>query len=369
LRFTGVVVRRTAEQHRLAYDRTSTIQLLSTLVPAILTGNANAPVDFGNACGMCLMDYKSRQWSLPLTKAVSAGLPGDLPALTRKLVPIVAPDAIVGTVAPYFVMKYGLSAECRIAAGSGDNPQSKVMVHGDLLSLGSSFVNMVSTDGRTMDMTGSACAMYDGVGRPFMFGCRTNGALVWDRVRALYGLKKEDYAPAEAALRQAPLGRSLVFWQPRGESFPASGSFELTRASGETPGMNADYAGIVESSLAAVYLHSRAFSVRDELPLHVTGGATASSGVMRRIAAIWNRPVIVTESGGAALGAAVAGISALLKSEGRDVDVEDLSKAVIRRGELIQPAPQDAAAFHSPGGYLDRFAGMEARLLQRYPLV
>ncbi len=118
-------------------------------------------------------------------------------ALRRKLPAIVAPDAIVGTIAAYFVRKYGLSRDCRVAAGSGDNPQSKVPVTSDLLSLGSSFVNMVSTDGQTLDMSGAACAMYDGIGRPFMFGCRTNGALRWDAVRALYGLRRDDCAPAE----------------------------------------------------------------------------------------------------------------------------------------------------------------------------
>jgi hypothetical protein len=47
-------------------------------------------------------------------------------------------------------------------AGSGDNPQSKVQVAGDLLSLGTSFVNMTSTDGKVIDKSGLANAMYDG---------------------------------------------------------------------------------------------------------------------------------------------------------------------------------------------------------------
>ena len=128
-------------------------------------------------------------------------LPGGSEGLLAKLPELAPPDSIVGNIAVYFVEKYGFSQECSIVAGSGDNPQAKVPVAGDLLSLGTSFVNMVSTDGETLDPEGFANAMYDGIGRPFMFGCRTNGAMVWDAVRNHYGLSKEEYEPAEAALR------------------------------------------------------------------------------------------------------------------------------------------------------------------------
>ena len=367
LRFTGIVVRRTAERFPEAYAATRTIHLISSFVPVVLAANPDVPVDFGNACGMSLMDYRLRRWSTPLLQAVAQGFPGGRQALRRKLPAIVAPDAVVGQIAPYFVRKYGLRPDCRVAAGSGDNPQSKVLVSGDLLSLGSSFVNMVSTDGKVRDMNGAACAMYDGVGRPFMFGCRTNGALVWDRVRALYGMGKDDFAPAEAVLQKAPLGRSLILWQPRDESFPASGSFGPTRISGD-PGLGTDYPGIIESSLAAVYVHSRDFAPRIAAPLYIMGGAASSQGIVRRVSAIWDRPVVVTGKAGAALGAAVAGVSALHKSEGVRFDGEGFSAALVRRSEVIKPLPEDVAAFHRHGGYLDRFVEAEARLLREHPL-
>jgi xylulokinase len=367
LRFTGLVIRRTAERFSDVYARTGVIQLISSFIPAVLTGNANIPVDFGNACGMSLMNYRRRRWSDVLLRAVSYGLAGGKNALRTKLPEITAPDATVGRIAAYFVNKYGFNHECLIVAGSGDNPQSKVLVSGDLLSLGSSFVFMVATDGKTMDTTGAACAMYDGVGRPFMFGCRTNGALVWDQLRALYGMHKEDYAPAEAALRQAPVGQSLVFWQPRDESFPSSGKFGLARVNIHSPNLASDYAGIIESGLAAVYYHSRSFSRSSGEPLYITGGATGSPGIMRRVAAIWKRPLAVTGKGGAALGAAVAGISAYFKSTGEKFDVEDYSAAVLPRGEIVEPTSEDVGAFHNPGGYLDRFAREEASLIKKYP--
>jgi xylulokinase len=366
LRFTGLVIRRTAEKFPDIYERTSVIQLISSFIPAVLSGNANVAVDFGNACGMSLMNYRRKGWSDTLLRAASRGLPGGKNALRAKLPEITAPDAAAGRIAEYFVKKYGFNRECLIVPGSGDNPQSKVLVSGDLLSLGSSFVFMVATDGKTMDMNGAACAMYDGIGRPFMFGCRINGALVWDQVRALYGMHKEDYAPAEAALKRAPVGRSLIFWQPRYESFPSPGKFDLVRIDTHSPGLAGDYAGIIESSLSAVYCHSRGFSRSSEKSLYVTGGAAGSPGIMRRVAAIWNRPLIVTGKSGAALGAAVAGVSAYLKSTGDKFSVEDYSASVLPRGEMIEPADEDVSAFHGPGGYLDRFAEEEAGLIKKY---
>ena len=363
LRFTGIVARNIAERFRSSYEDTAVIQLLSSIIPSILTANPNIPADYGNGCGMALMNYQGRNWDDRLLNAVSDGLPGGFEALRRKLPSIVAPDTVVGTISRYFVRKYGLNPKCKVAAGSGDNPQSKVMVAGDLLSLGTSIVNMVATEGMTFDMTGAASAMYDGVGRPFMFGCRTNGALVWDKVRVMYGLSRDDYAEAENALQETPLGRFLVFWQPRVESFPASDKFDLWRAYDVPSGLGHDYTGLIESCLAAVYHHSKGFSAQTTGPLYVTGGATGSPGIMRRIAAIWKRRLIPVERMGAALGAATAAVSALFKSEGEKFDIDSFAKSVVSRGREIGPSQEDIEAFHGPNQYMERFAEAEMKLI------
>jgi xylulokinase len=364
LRFTGVVVRRIAQQHPEVYRQTENIQLISSLISAILTGNSRAPVDFGNACGMALMNYQEKSWSDVLIKAVSDGLPGGDGVFRNKLPPIAAPDKLLGNIALYFVRKYGFSPGCQVAAGSGDNPQSKVLVAGDLLSLGTSLVYMVTTDGKIFDMNGYANAMYDGVGRPFIFGCRTNGAIVWDRLRAVYGLKKEEYLAAEEALRQAPLAQNMVFWQPRSESFPISGSLEMVRISNETPSFSNDYSGLIETTLAAVYYHAKSFSKAISDPLYITGGAAKSPEIIRRVAAIWRRPIIRIGGGGAATGAAVGAAGAILKSDGKKNDLKNvISATLLKREQPFQPKAEDILAFHRYGGYLDIFVREEAKLL------
>ena len=354
LRFTGAVMRRVGEQAPERYAATAKIQLISSFIPAVLTGNVNVPIDYGNGCGMSLMNYRTKTWDAELLAATADSLPGGVAAFQSKLPTLAPPDSIVGGLAAYYVEKYGFDGRCAVLAGSGDNPQAKVPVAGDLLSLGTSFVNMVSTDGETLDPEGFANAMYDGIGRPFMFGCRTNGAMVWDAVRNNYGLAKEEYAPAETALQSVRPGQFMTFWQPKTESFPVSGSFERIRAIGE-PTLAEDYTGIIETSLAAVYIYSAVFTRETQASLFVTGGATDSPEIMRRVAGIWNRPTLPVEKGGAALGAAVAGVKALYDADGESFDIEAFSASVLKRGELIQPHPEDVAAYHGEGEYLEKF--------------
>jgi len=363
LRFTGAIIRKVAEQFPESYEQTDNIQLISSLIPAILTGNSRAPIDYGNACGMSLMDYLKKQWSDRLIKAVSNGLVGGDIALREKLPPLVAPDTIIGNISAYFVEKYKFNPSCRIVASSGDNPQSKVPVEGDLLSLGTSIVNMVSTDGKTFDMNGLANAMYDGIGRPFIFGCRTNGAMVWDQLRANYGMKKEEYALAEETLRQALPGYHLIFWQPKGESFPPSKAFDLVRKNQFAQDFESDYAGLIDSSLAAVYQYSKGFTKESSKPLYVCGGATESPEIMRRVAAIWNRQIIPVEKGSAALGASIAGANAFIKSEGEKIEINDLSRNLLEIKDMISPKPEDIEAYHSPNGYLEKFIIEESKLI------
>ena len=371
LRFTGAAVRRVGEQFPECYAATAKVQLISSFIPAVLTGNAEVPIDYGNGCGMSLMNYRDKVWDTALLAATADGLPGGVEALQSKLPALTRPDSVVGSLAAYYIEKYGFDDRCAVIAGSGDNPQSKVPVAGDLLSLGTSFVNMVSTDGDTLDPEGFANAMYDGINRPFMFGCRTNGAMVWDAVRSHYGLAKEEYAPAEAALQTVAPGQFMTFWQPKTESFPVSGAFELIRSSPQST-LAEDYTGIIETSLAAVYVYSAVFTKQTREPLFVTGGATDSPEIMRRVAGIWNRPTLPVEKGGAALGAAVAGVKALFDADSdmevESFDVETFSAAVLKRGESIQPDPADVAAYHGEGNYLQQFRERYEQIMEEHPV-
>ena len=364
LRFSAFGIRRTALEHPAEYELTAIIHQISSLVPAVLAGKVKIPLDYGNACGTSLMDYRARNWSGQLIEAVSSGLPGGSGALAEKLPALASGLTILGRIVPYFLERYGLSPDCSVVIGSGDNPQTKVLVQGSLLSLGTSFVIMVETDGRTFDRRGYANAMYDALDRPFCFGCRTNGALRWDAVRAAHGLARKDYAPGEKALSETlPGNRGKIFlWQAEAESFPVSKAFEPVRIGYEGKDFAADYAGIIESTLGSVYLNSRHFMAPGDL-LYVTGGAADSPEILRRAAAIWNRTVVPVEAGGAALGAAVSGGCAWLLGQGEELEPGGWCASFLRQKERVEPGKEDVEAYHGQGGYLERLREEEEKLL------
>jgi len=356
LRFTGAVIRRVGRHYPEEYHSTVRILLLNTFLAAVLSGNSEAPTDYGNSCGTSLLNYRERRWDKGLINAAAEGLPGGPSELENKLPRLSEAYEAVGTLSAYFQHHYGFSKNCIVSAGSGDNPQTKVLIPDDLLSLGTSFVNMVATDGTQVDTKGYANAMYDGLDRPFMFGCRTNGALVWDQIRTLHNLKRKEYKAAEKALSKIPAGSTLLLWQPYRESFPVSPEIPPTRFDKDKSDLGHDYSGIIDSSLGIVYHFSSGFSGENKNTggsLYVTGGPAESPEILRRIAGIWDREVIAIGKVGAALGAAAAGLKTMT-ARGYTLDVEKTIHGLLSIEKRVIPEPEYVKAYHGETGYLRR---------------
>lgn len=358
LRFTGAVARKVFTKQANVWNKTVRLHMLSSFLPAVLTANPDVPADWGNGSGTSLMDYAKKTWDPALIEAAAAGLPGGASALASKLTAVAPPLTLAGTVAPWFVKKFGFSPAARVLIGSGDNPQTKVLVDGDLLSLGTSFVMMVDTGSGLVDQRGWGNAMYDGVGRPFLFGCRTNGAMVWDRLRQRAGLPAADFSTGEAALASRAPGSILALWQPDNESFPPSPALPLTVEGGDEAFASA-YPGCVDSALGLLYRGSLPWLVgkpsgSSAPPLYVTGGPTASPGILRRIAAIWNRPVVTIGTTGAALGAAAAALT-----------FDGVTTPLLPPSVAVLPQADDVEAYHRPGGYLERIDEFLANIARK----
>jgi xylulokinase len=190
------------------------------------------------------------------------------------------------------------------------------------------------------------------VGRPFLFGCRTNGALVWDGIRKRAGLGAKDYAAAEAALEASAPGARLGLWQPENESFPPSPVLPLTVEGGED--FSTAYPALVDSALGLLYRGSAPWLSGREAPLAVTGGPASSPGILRRIAAIWNRPVVTIGTTGAALGAAAAALA-----------FDGVRTPLLPPSSPVLPKASDVEALHRTGGYLDRIEDYLAQAVQK----
>jgi len=358
LRFSGAVLRHVALRHPRSYRRARRVHLISSFLTAVLSGNPDAPIDWGNGSGTSLMNWRDRTWDRLLVSAVAHGLPGDADGLLARLPPLSHPLEVVGTIAPRLSQRYGFSTECLVVAGSGDNPQTKVLATGELLSLGTSFV--VMTAGDTPHR--SANAMYDGLGRPFLFGCRTNGALSWEAVRIRHGLEADNFAYAERALSTHSVGEASAdfIFQPALESFP-----ECPRSIPTPSGDFAkDYAATVDSSLSLTYLASRPFS-RDTGPVFVAGGIASSSAVLQRVATIWGRPALRLSDAGASTGAAVAAAVALAPLEQRDLIALRARHEWTRSDGSVSADQTSSAALRASGGYFDRLSDAYERLAGR----
>ncbi len=292
LRFTGAIVKKIADTVSDSYKNTHQIQLLNTFLAAIFSGNNNPDVDWGNAAGTSLMDYQKKTWSDILMNQISSDTP-------QKFGKLSSPLSKAGNIQEYFVTKYGFSRTCIVGIGTGDNPATKVLADGDLLSLGTSFVYMLNINNTQRDYTGTSNAMYDGLGNAFMIICRTNGALVWDKLRDTYQKNLND---SHQGLINQKGKYPLKIWQIENESVPLSTKIPCTQKNN----FEKEYKGIVLSNLGLLALYTEELGVQSK-SLSVTGGATKDMEIVQIIANLWNTPVSVLPTIGAALGAALMG--------------------------------------------------------------
>lgn len=347
MRFSGAVLRRIALHRPDVYARAARIHLISSFLTAVLGGDPDAPIDWGNGSGMTLMSWTARTWDQVLLRAVARGLPGGAEGLLARLPRLAHPLETVGRIAPRWVQRYGFHDRCAIVAGSGDNPQTKVLSEGDLLSLGTSFVTMTASDAPHPSVN----AMYDGLGRPFQFGCRTNGALAWEAIRLRHGLDAGDFAASDAALSTFAVGVTTpdFIFQPEVESFPESPR--------NVPPMRSpfplEYASVVDTSLSLLHLASRPLT-RESGTLVVAGGSATSKGVLQRVATIWGRPVAKMADAGAGTGAAVGAAMALETDVGRADTAERAQQRCLDGVDMVWPDAAATAALRSPGGYFQR---------------
>lgn len=322
LRFTGAVIKYYFDNNNKSLlENTYKIFLLNTFISSILTAKDDIAVDFGNGAGMSLMDYSKKEWNENLLNAVSKDL-------KNKLGNIKSPSSEAGYISTYFIEKFGFNKNCIVGIGSGDNPETKVLYKGDILSLGTSFVYMLNIDENDRDYNGVSNAMYDGIGNPFMIFCRTNGAMLWDAIMNNYN---KNYKDITISLKENINNLPLMLWQKENESVPISKSFEIKRYY-EKANFDCDYKGIVLSSLSLIAEYSKKFNSSKKADLSVTGGPTKDIEILKIIANIWQCPIKILPSGGASLGAAISAI--LLLKE--NINLDEIRESLIDK-TIIEP--------------------------------
>ena len=98
-------------------------------------------------------------------------------------------------------------------------------------------------------------------------------------------------------------------------------------------------------------------------------GVSKSPEIIRRVAAIWNKPVVRIAEVGAALGAAAAGAYAFLKTTGKEVKIEEINKTLLKKDDLIQPLSADVNAYYKNGGYLEKLSAAAEKIIKEHTRV
>jgi xylulokinase len=359
-RFTGPQIRKFAKTEPAAYEATAHICLVSSFIPSLLAGKI-VPIEPGDGAGMNLMDITTRAWS---PEALAATAPG----LEAKLAPITASTDVAATVSPYFVERFGFSAECQVLPGTGDNPASLVglgLVSGGALgiSLGTSdtlfaYMSQVKTDPSTAShVFGSPTGGYMAI------SVYKNGSLAREAVRQKHGLSWEQFSDVLKRTPPGNQGRVLLPYfgteivprvQKAGEQ-----RFGFTESDADVAEI--EVRAVVEAQMASMLLHS-AWMGEKPVRIQATGGASENREILQIMADVFGVPVLRQETANAAaLGAAVCAQHAALREAGTPASFEALTQPHVRSTFRLEPNPGATAAY---AAFVETYARREAEYVK-----
>lgn len=288
------------------YSRASILFLVHNYVNWYLTGGPEggvAVMEPGDASGMALWHPGTREWSRKVMGAIDTDLRAKLP-------PVGPSDATIGTVGTEIAARFGLSPDCRVDAGSGDNMYGAIGT-GNFepgivtVSLGTSGTAYTFLEEPFIDPTGEIAAFADSTGHHLPLLCVSNMANGYDAVRERFGLSHEAF---DALVVDAPPGnegRILIPWYV-GERTP-----DLPSAAPLYFGFGlSDFEPAV---LCRAVLEGHVLNLYDgfsRMPVtpretRLTGGLCQSPSWCQTIADVFGAETVPVSGEGAALGAAI----------------------------------------------------------------
>lgn len=351
-RFTGPQIRRFSKTDPAAYAGTGHIHLVSSFIASVIAGKS-VSIDYGDGAGMNLLDLSTLGWDESLLDATAPGLRTKLPAPA-------AATSVQGTVASYFVEKYGLASDCRCALFTGDNPASLVGMGATtpgniVISLGTSDTFFAAMPGPKTDPDGFGHVFGNPAGGFMSLICFRNGSLAREALRDRLGLDWSafDRAALAATREAAGINLMLPFFGPEitprhdftGPVLQGSPAFE----SGAEPALQVR--ALLEGQFLNMRLHSQWMEVKAER-IRLTGGASKNDGIAQLVADVFQAPVERLEvSNSAALGAALIAAAA----GGHDLTKLQETFCQASPGSSLQPDPALAPVYQDA---VRRFAAL-----------
>lgn len=357
-RFTGPQIRKFSKTDPDAYAATAEIQLVSSFMASVLAGTS-VPIDLGDGAGMNLLDLAQGAWSEALLDATA-------PDLKKKLLSPVPSTKIVGSVAPYFVEKYGFSPDTPIVAFTGDNPSSLIGMGASapgsaIISLGTSDTVFAAMREPHTDPRGFGHVFGNPAGGFMCLICFSNGSLAREKVREKVALDWPGFE--RAILKETEPGNAGALMLPY---FSPETTPKLLEPKPKLFG-DANFTAWRDAAQAArAVVEAQALSMQHysdwigETPKTIlaTGGASRNAGILQIIADVFQAEVRTLEvRNSSALGGALRAAQAI-----GELPWEGLFEKFAAPDARIHIQPNaDAAAVY--GGLRERFAAEVGKLL------
>lgn len=298
--------------------------------------------DYSDASGMLLLDVQHKCWSREMLEICDIR-EEQMPTLFESY-------EKVGNLKPEVAQELGLSENCIVAAGAGDNAAAAVGTGtvGDgqcNVSLGTSGTVFISSREFGVDPNNALHAFAHSDGHYHLMGCILSAASCnkwWmDEI-----IGTEDYGKEQESI--VKLGENHVFFLPylMGERSPHNDP----NARGTFIGMTMDTS---RTDMTQAVLEGVAFAIRDSFEIakslgiqiertKICGGGAKSPLWRRIIANVLNIKVdrIASEEGPALGGAMLAAVA-----DGTFTSVEDAAGKIVRIIETIDPEPELAKKY------------------------
>jgi len=325
--------------------------LVHNYVDWYLTGGAEggvAVMEPGDTSGMALWNPATGRWSRRVMDAID-------PDLTAKLPPLEPADLTIGAVGAALVRRFGLSPECRVDAGSGDNMYGAVGT-GNIepglftVSLGTSGTACTVLERPFTDPTGEIASFCDSTGRFLPLLCVSNLANGYNGLRERLAITHEAFA---ALVEEAPPGnggRVLIPWY-EGERTPdvpfgaaATLGFDPDDLAGARPA--AACRAVVEGHVLNLWDGSTRMPVTPR-EIRLTGGLSASPAWCQTIADVFDVETVPVAGEGAALGAAIHAAWVWLREAGDTRSLSDVAApfVVLEEARRRRPRPEHRATY------------------------
>jgi xylulokinase len=312
------------------YWRATTLFLVHNYINWYLTGGADggvAVMEPGDTSGTALWNPVTGAWSQPVLDAID-------PELALKLPPVEPSDRTIGTIAPSLADAYGLSRECTIDAGSGDNMCGAIgtgnFVPGIVtISLGTSGTAYTFLEDAYVDPEGEIAAFCDSTGHYLPLLCVSNMANGYNAVLERFGMGHEDFDAVIERTEAGNGGRLLIPWYT-GERTP-----DLPNAAPLYFGFGIDDFGkerlsraVLEGPVLNLWSGFRRLPVQPEA-IHLTGGLSRSPAWRQMIADVFEAETVPVEGEGAALGAAIHAAWVWTKEQGKAISLSEVAEPFV----------------------------------------